>query len=392
LRAVPYPAQIGLSALRLPIAAMDRVLLLLSHHRNRQLVGDLLGESYEVVDGDPGEAGFDLCLVDDRILGERRDWLAARREEAAPVLLPVLRVGGREGPPLARDGWEVVDDSVTVPLPRAELTARVESLLRARRFSLLLQRQRDELDRLHAELSERNEELQALDEQKNQFLGMAAHDLRNPLGVIGSYSTLLLDDDVPLSDEKRRRFLGTIQASSQFMLTLINDLLDISAIESGRLELRTERTDLGPLLRYNISLNETLAAEKEIAIDLEVEEDLPAVPLDAEKFEQVLNNLLSNAVKFSHPGSRIQVRASREGDLITICVADQGQGIPAEEQVKLFRPFGRTSVRSTSGEKSTGLGLAIVKRIVEGHGGHIAVESEVGHGTTFRVCLPAPPP
>ena len=370
---------------------MDRILLLLSHRRNRQLVADLLGESYQVLDGEESDAGgFDLCLVDDRYLADRLDWLGRLREEAAPVVLPVLRVGGRDAPPLTREAWEVVDDSVMVPLPRTELTSRVESLLRGRRFSLLLQRQRDELDRLHAVLSERNEELQALNEQKNQFLGMAAHDLRNPLGVIGSYSSLLLDDDIPLPDEKRRRFLGTIHASSQFMLNLINDLLDISAIESGRLELRLEPVHLGPLLRYNISLNETLAGEKDITIDLEVEEDIPAVPLDAEKFEQVLNNLLSNAVKFSHPGSRIQVRTSREGDLITVCVADQGQGIPEEEQVKLFRPFGRTSVRSTSGEKSTGLGLAIVKRIVEGHGGHIAVDSEVGRGTTFRVCLPAP--
>jgi len=374
---------------------MDRVLLLLSHRRNRELIADLLGEECEVLhadlaDGDdPGP--FDICLVDDRQLREAREWLGARRDEAAPVALPVLRVGGRDASALSREAWEVVDDSVTVPLPREELAARVESLLRARRFSLLLQRQRDELDRLHAELSQQNEELQALNDQKNQFLGMAAHDLRNPLGVIRSYSALLRDEDVQLPVEKRDRFLESIQGSSEFMLNLINDLLDISAIESGRLDLRTAPADLAALLRYNISLNETLASEKEIAIDLEVEENLPRVPLDAEKFEQVLNNLISNALKFSHPGSRITVRARREGEDVTVCVADQGQGIPAEEQVKLFRPFGRTSVRSTSGEKSTGLGLAIVKRIVEGHGGEITVESEVGHGTTFRVRLPVLP-
>lgn len=172
------------------------------------------------------------------------------------------------------------------------------------------------------------------------------------------------------------------------MLRLVDDLLDIAKIESGKLELDLQPADLVTLVDRSVILNRVLAERKQIELYFASDDGIPTVMLDVSKIEQVLNNLINNAIKFSYPESTIQVCVARAEDRVVISVADQGQGIPADERETLFQPFVRTSVRSTQGEKSTGLGLAIVKSIASGHGGEIWVESEVGHGTTFYVALP----
>ena len=248
----------------------------------------------------------------------------------------------------------------------------------------------NELANLQREMVRKNIELSKLNEEKNHFLGMAAHDLRSPLGVILSYAEFL-EAEAQLNEE-HREFLATIKKTSHFMLALVEDLLDVSAIESGQLDLRIAPTDLVELVARNATLHRALAAPKHIEIAFTPPETrLPPVHLDPEKFEQVLYNLVSNAVKYSPPGSRVEISVGHGADGASVSVRDQGPGIPAAELPKLFKPFGRTSVRSTSGEKSTGLGLVIVRRIVEGHGGSVGVESEVGRGSVFRVVLPVPP-
>lgn len=234
-------------------------------------------------------------------------------------------------------------------------------------------------------LVELTEKLKALNEQKNRFLGMAAHDLRNPIGGILGYAEMLLEEE-DLSEEDRT-VVSKIEASSKFMLRLLNDLLDLSQIESGRLNLELADVDLGALVRENVELNRIIAGKKDIRIELE-SEDVPPVHADAGKLEQVLSNLISNAVKFSNRGSTVTVSLERGEAEAVVRVRDQGQGIPADEIQHLFQEFRRTSVASTGGEKSTGLGLAIVKKIVEGHGGRIGVESQVGTGSVFHVSLP----
>ncbi len=253
-----------------------------------------------------------------------------------------------------------------------------------------ISRLNNELVAIQRELSKKNAELERLNEQKNAFLGMAAHDLRNPLSAIMTYSEFLAQDMDGILAPEQREFLETIQSSSEFMLRLINDLLDIAKIESGKLQLSRQPTDLAALVRRNVTLAAVMAAKKDIDIRL-VDEALPVVSVDPTKITQVLNNLISNAIKFSRPGTCVTVRVERQGDEALLSVQDQGQGIPAGEFDKLFQPFSRTSVRSTAGEKDTGLGLAIVRRIVTGHGGRIWVDSEVGVGTTFHVALPLNP-
>jgi len=246
----------------------------------------------------------------------------------------------------------------------------------------------NELTDAQRTLAKQNAALAELNEQKNRLLGMAAHDLRNPLGVIMGYAKFLNRTAGAKLDEKESQFVAQIEKSSQFMLRLLEDLLDVSQIESGKLNLALAPTDLGALVRNNVELNRVLAAAKNIAIELELPAGLPAVDVDATKIEQVLNNLISNALKYSHPGTTVRVSAGARDGEFEISVRDEGQGIPPAELGRLFQAFPKTTVRSTGGEKSTGLGLAITRRIVEGHGGRIAVDSRVGEGSVFRLSLP----
>jgi signal transduction histidine kinase len=251
-----------------------------------------------------------------------------------------------------------------------------------------LSRLNNELGNAQRELAKQNFELERLNRLKTQFLGMAAHDLRTPIGHIISFSDLLLDEAATVLSPEQLEFLSIIQSSSEFMLTLIDDFLDVSAIESGHLNLNRRPADPRKLLEHNVALNAMLAQKKHIQVALQIEGPLPTVSLDQGKIAQVLDNLISNAIKFSQPGTAVTVRAVAQDRGVRIAVCDQGPGIPEGERGKLFQPFGKTSVRSTAGESSTGLGLAIVRKIVEGHGGRIWVESEVGVGSSFVFTVP----
>lgn len=242
------------------------------------------------------------------------------------------------------------------------------------------------------ELREKNKELEKVNAQKDRFLGMAAHDLRNPLGHISTVADILLEDLDGKITPQQRELLEITRSSSHFMLDLVNDLLDIAKIESGKLNLNLQETDLAALVSRNVAQNTALADKKQIHLEVEVPDDLPPLTVDPGKIEQVLNNLISNAIKYSYPDTTVKIQLARQNDGVLLSVADAGQGIPVDEQDKLFQPFERTSVTTTGGEKSTGLGLAIVKRIVEGHHGKIWVESSPGKGSTFYVLLPMTQP
>jgi|WetSurMetagenome_2_1015567.scaffolds.fasta_scaffold09652_2 two-component system, OmpR family, sensor kinase len=251
-----------------------------------------------------------------------------------------------------------------------------------------LSRLNNELVNLQRELAKKNLEFVQLNELKNQFLGMAAHDLRTPLGHVMSFSEFLLDELAKVLTEEQLEFLTTIHSSSEFMLALVNDLLDISRIESGRLELDLQPTDLTALIAHNTLLNAVLAAKKAIKIRFLPGGDLPSVMVDPERIEQVLSNLIGNAIKFSSPGGAIEVQLEQDGDRQVISVKDEGGGMSEEECAGLFSALGHRGKRGTGGEKSTGIGLAIVKRIITEHKGDIRVESRPGKGTTFHISLP----
>ena len=231
--------------------------------------------------------------------------------------------------------------------------------------------------------------LEDLNKVKNELLGIAAHDLRNPIGTNLFLAELLCNEVATVLTEEQLGYLSGIRSSSKFMLQLIDDLLDVSSIEAGLLHLRRRPSDLRNLLRRNVSFHSKLASQKHIHVSLQIEGKLPKLSLDEGKIEQVLNNLISNAVKSSQPGTTVEVRAAPEDEGVVISVRDQGPGISEAEHAKLFQPFGLTSIRATAGERGTGLGLAISRKIVEGHGGHIRVESQIGVGSVFLFTLPA---
>jgi len=239
------------------------------------------------------------------------------------------------------------------------------------------------------ELYERIEELQGLNRIKDEFVGMAAHDLRSPLAVVEMYATFLLEDPQGCLTAKDREFLRVIKNQGRYMLNLINDLLDVTRIESGHLDLNVRSGDWAEFVRRNVDLNGALAARRGVAIEVDVAAaESFIIPFDRNRMEQVLNNLIGNAVKFSPAGSRIVVRVCREGEFVRVSVIDSGPGIPAGELAALFKPFYRGSAPLPPGERSTGLGLPIARRIVEAHGGKIGVESREGHGSTFWFTIP----
>ena len=227
-----------------------------------------------------------------------------------------------------------------------------------------------------------------LDELKNRFLGIAAHDLRNPIGVVKGYASILLKNIVGDLNDRQRDILEKMDRSCQGMLALIEDLLDVSAIESGQLEIERQQVNLEQFLRQSWESNKLIAETKAIVLNLSIDSALPSVSIDPERISQVLNNLVSNAIKFSHSDTTVTLGAEKKENEVEVFVSDQGQGIPEDELHSLFFDFTRTSVRPTAGEKSTGLGLAIVKRLVEAHGGKVGVKSKVGEGSTFFFTLP----
>lgn len=252
-----------------------------------------------------------------------------------------------------------------------------------------ISRLNNELVNMQRELARKNAELERLNQEKNRFLGMAAHDLRNPLHNILSASEYLADQNPSTLGDEYKQFLEVIQTASQFMANLVDDLLDVAKIESGKLNLDYTPVNLPDLLQKNIRRNQLLAAQKDIRIELQAEA-LPAALLDAPKMEQILNNLLGNAIKFSQKNSTIKVNLALQSPNFVLSVQDEGPGIPEHIRINLFKTFQRGQP-GTQGEKSIGLGLVIVRRIVEGHGGNIWLESLEGSGTTFFVSMPIVP-
>ncbi len=233
----------------------------------------------------------------------------------------------------------------------------------------------NELSNLQRELSKKNIELQKLNDLKNHFLGMAAHDLRNPLSHIYNFSELLEEELEDITDSQKH-FITIIKKQSLFMVNLVTELLDFSAIESGKVTLNLKDTDLVELIDDNLKLNYKLAAKKLIDIEFIRPKQAVIIEIDPEKINQVINNLLTNAIKYSGKNTVIKIELEDRENEVLISVKDQGLGISEEFIGKLFRPFQVTTNRSTGGEKSTGLGLFITKRVVESHKGRIWLESK----------------
>ena len=245
-----------------------------------------------------------------------------------------------------------------------------------------------ELNNLMRELHKKNAQLKRLNEEKNRFLGMAAHDLRKPIGLVISYSEFLREEAEDSLNQEHMGFLNTILRSSNFMKRLVDDFLDVSAIEAGRFDLDREPASVDAVLSQSLKINGLQATRKGVHLVLDCNGGSSMVYMDVPKIEQVITNLVSNAIEHTDPGTQVVITLLVDNEAMRFSVKDEGPGIPAEEMERLFKPFQKTSARKTGGEKSTGLGMVISRKIIEAHGGEIRIDSVVGEGTTVYFKIP----
>ena len=249
-----------------------------------------------------------------------------------------------------------------------------------------ISRLNNELVTAHRELAKKYSELENLNLEKNQLLGIVAHDLRSPLHSIVSVCDFLLEDQPSLTKEGIE-IIRMIQSSCGYMAELVDNLLDLSKIESGILNLEFSEVDIIELVTHCIEVNRLSAEKKHLSLTFQHPVEPSILQGDKVKLQQVFHNILANAIKFNHPGGKIHVIVTDTGPEVSISIQDTGVGMTEEEQATLFTASHRGKP-GTLGERSTGFGLLIVKRIVEGHHGSLKIESRVGEGSTFTVILP----
>jgi signal transduction histidine kinase len=245
--------------------------------------------------------------------------------------------------------------------------------------------------RLFQELADKSRQLEEASRHKSEFLANVSHELRTPLNAVIGFTEVLLERYFGEINAKQEEYLRDVLSSGQHLLSLINDILDLSKVEAGRMELEVSTFDLGPVLEASLVMVRERASRAGVALSLVGAADVGVIEADERKVKQVLFNLLTNAVKFTPEGGRVEVGARRVDGRVEVAVADTGVGIAPEEQGRVFEEFGQA--RGASGQsEGTGLGLTLCRRFVELHGGWIGLASEVGRGSTFTVSLPARQP
>jgi signal transduction histidine kinase len=251
------------------------------------------------------------------------------------------------------------------------------------------------LRRLTANLAQKSSELEFARDQavatthhKSQFLASVSHELRTPLNAILGFSEVLAEKMFGELNQKQEEYIQDIRDSGTHLLSLINDILDLSKIESGRMELELTTFNLRVVLEKVLKLVEEQAQRQSIDISLEVDDRLGDITADEQKIMQVLLNLYSNSIKFTPDGGKVRIRAGIAEDHVKVSVTDTGIGITPENKKGIFEEFKKIRDRKTSDQREIGLGLALAKRFVELHGGWLGVESTVGCGSTFTFMLP----
>ena len=311
----------------------------------------------------PGIDGIDLC----------------RRVRESPNLdsTYILLLTAKDGTEDLVEGLKAgANDYVTKPFDRAELQARVSVGQR--------------MVELQSQLADRVEELKRESLAKSQILSTVTHELNTPLSSIVGYADRMLfrQDKIGLLNERQQGYLETIQRNAHRLNVLIEDLLDVSRIESGSLELNLTELDVRPEIETVVSSLQDQISEKEMAVVLDIPNDPGKVRADRLRFSQVITNLLSNALKYSPAQATTTITVQQEDGFLRISVSDTGYGISPEDQAQLFSKFFRADNSDTSEVPGTGLGLFITKNIVEEHGGQIWVRSELRKGSKFSFTLP----
>ena len=357
----------------------DRVLIVDDSEDDIEILSRFLGaegiEVRGVGDSQQAERVFnefepDLVLLDLH-MPEPDGLEMLRRLRAARALLgflPVVVLTGDIGPGARNQALDLgADDYLTKPLDRQEVILRVRNLLASRR--------------LHVELARAYR-------HKSEFLASMSHELRTRLASIIGYSELLAYGNTARFDaSSRQKFLEQINSSGKTLMSLINDVLDLSKVEAGQMVLRIENVSIADAISSVVSTMEPLAAANSIRLEADTG-GAGQVPADLGKLKQMLLNLLSNAVKFTPAGGAVTIRVKRLPDSVEICVADTGIGIAESDRKLLFVEFRQIDSAVGRQQHGTGLGLALTRRLVELHGGRIELASELGKGSAFTLSLP----
>jgi signal transduction histidine kinase len=246
--------------------------------------------------------------------------------------------------------------------------------------------------RLFRELEEKGRQLAEANQHKSEFLANMSHELRTPLNAVIGFSEVLGEEMFGVLNEKQKEYVDDIHASGRHLLSLINDILDLSKIEAGRMELDVTTFDIRQALTNALTLVGERAARRGIALESDIDESLADMAGDERKVKQILLNLLSNAVKFTPEGGRVTLTARGADASVVIAVCDTGVGISPEDQEHIFEEFRQVGSDYARKVEGTGLGLTLTRRFVELHGGEIVVESEPRVGSEFRITLPLEPP
>ncbi len=358
----------------------SRILVVDDISKNLQVVGTILrNEGYHVMPATSGLQALarvsaqppDLILLD-LMMPEMDGLEVCSRLKADPFTrqIPVIFLTASNEMEHLMKGFEAgAVDYITKPFNAPELLARV---------------------RTHLELKHARERLREMNEEKNEFMGIAAHDLRNPLSAIQGYAEMIIEDAQSLAHRDLEGNGQRIREAAKRMTEMVQNFLDANRIERGELKLNMAISDLSPLLQSVLETQSPHATAKGQMIQLELPPTPTLALADVSITLQVFENLVSNAVKYSPPGKKIFVRLKAEAGVVRFEVEDQGPGLSKEDQKKLFGKFARLSAKPTGGEHSTGLGLSIVKRLVEAMNGKVWCESELGMGAKFIVTIPQP--
>ncbi len=350
----------------------DRVLIVDDVPANIKVLGEAIRDDYEILVATNGEKAIELATSErkpdlillDIIMPDIDGYEVCRRlkEDPGTADIPIIFITSKSEVDDEAKGFEAgVVDYIIKPFSLPIVRARVKT-------HLALKRQRDEL--------------QALNETKNRFLGTAAHDLRNPLAAIRGLAEIILEEAMGPISEEQREMLRMMYSTSDHMLSLVNDLLDVAVIESGKFDLKLEKGDFIEALDERIRILRPTAQKKRIDTVTQFA-GLEPFYFDRERIVQVFDNLYSNAVKFSNPGTRVEVRLTLEDTWVRLEVRDEGPGIKEADQKNMFGEFQKFGTKTTGGESSTGLGLSIVNRIMKAHDGAVEVDSREGIGTTM---------
>ncbi len=310
---------------------------------------------------------------------------------AAEALLGVFRpeVAGKSGEavlPVKMNELASIIENTSLVYPSVPLVRKYQNKV----LSILINPIRDEAGELLGTVSLLRDitEQAAVEAMKTEFISIVSHELRTPLTPIKGYIDLIVEGDAGEITEEQANYLHIVQSNTDALVALVNDLLDISKIEAGRIDLEIKPISLETVIQEAMAFHRQAIESKGLRIDLNLPPSLPYVRADRGRVVQVLNNLINNAYKYTNPGGTISLTALAEGDFLEVAVSDTGVGISKEDQKKLFTKFFRAKNPATREAGGTGLGLAITKSIVEKHKGEIWVESHLGKGSSFHFTIP----